>query len=75
MSGEESIVRAALVRVVDRSLRPLAYGLVSLFFGLAWMVGGFTALYLAGISPALIVLFSLLSNAASATLLTHLSHL
>jgi MFS family permease len=74
MSGEESIVRAALVKVVDRSLRPMAYGLMSLFFGLAWMVGGFTALYLAGISPALIVLFSLLSNAASATLLAHLSH-
>jgi len=75
MSGEESIVRAALVKVVDRSLRPLAYGLMSLFFGLAWMVGGFTALYLAGISPAFIVLFALLSNVASATLLVHLSHL
>ncbi|WP_434731208.1 MFS transporter [Thermogladius sp. KZ2Tp1] len=75
MSGEESIVRAGLVGVVDRSLRPLAYGLLSVLFGLSWMVGGFVVLVLAASSPSLVAVFSLLSSTVSAVLLLRLVRL
>jgi hypothetical protein len=61
--------------VVDRSLRPLAYGLLSVLFGLSWMVGGFVVLVLAASSPSLVAVFSLLSSTVSAVLLLRLVRL
>jgi len=41
MCSEESIMRASIVKLVEPSKRPLAYGLFGVAFGLAWAIGGY----------------------------------
>ena len=42
MCSEESVMRASIVKLVEPSKRPLAYGLFGVVFGLAWAIGGYT---------------------------------
>uniref|UniRef100_A0A7C5UVY3 MFS transporter n=1 Tax=Ignisphaera aggregans TaxID=334771 RepID=A0A7C5UVY3_9CREN len=41
MCSEESIMRASIVKLVEPSKRPLAYGLFGVVFGLSWAIGGY----------------------------------
>ncbi|WP_440059566.1 MFS transporter [Thermogladius sp. 4427co] len=75
MSGEESIVRAALVKTVPREVRPLAYGLLSMLFGLGWMVGGFIYILLLQSSVYSAIVYSIIVNAFSTGLIAYLSRI
>lgn len=66
--SEESIMRAAVARLVEPSSRPSAYGIYGMLYGLSWTLGGFILSYLVGNSVVLLA-YCATTSIASAVLL------
>ncbi|MEM1642129.1 MAG: MFS transporter [Desulfurococcaceae archaeon] len=71
MCSEESVMRAALARIVEPSNRPIAYGVFSVTFGAFWAVGGYIYTTLLS-TPTIALSYGLASNMVSLVLYLYL---